>query len=266
MQKFLSLHLLTGIIRKAEISQYWSTDPLLVTAIFNNIMSRNRYQSILELLHFNDNTFYDAADPGRDRLFNVRPLIEHLVKRFKEAYIPSREIVIYEELTFWKGRLGFKQCIPNKRWWFLIKVFQVMRNKWLPLEFVCLPRWSKRLSWRCCLDGGPKLMLELYNKGYHVYIDNWYTSLKFFQYLESNGTAACCTARKNRIMPLWSLRNESLKRGESVFRRSGNMMMLRCRDKKEVYFLSTIHQMESVQTGKKNKQGEDIIKPVLVNH
>ena len=109
-------------------------------------------------------------------------------------------------------------------------------------------------------------MLELYNKGYHVYIDNWYTSLKFFQYLESNGTAACCTARKNRIMPLWSLRNESLKRGESVFRRSGNMMMLRCRDKKEVYFLSTIHQMESVQTGKKNKQGEDIIKPVLVNH
>ena len=154
MQKFLSLHLLTGIIRKAEISQYWSTDPLLVTAIFNNIMSRNRYQSILELLHFNDNTFYDAADPGRDRLFNVRPLIEHLIKRFKEAYIPSREIVIYEELMFWKGRLGFKQCIPNKRWWFVIKVFQVMRNKWLPLEFVCLPWLCKRLSWRCCLDGG----------------------------------------------------------------------------------------------------------------
>ena len=43
MQKFLALHLLTGIIKKPEISQYWSTDPLLVTPIFNNIMSRNRY-------------------------------------------------------------------------------------------------------------------------------------------------------------------------------------------------------------------------------
>ena len=45
-----------------------------------------------------------------------------------------------------------------------------------------------------------------------------------------------------------------------------NVMMLRYRDKKEVYFLSTIHQMESAWTGKENKQGEDIIKPVLVNH
>ena len=115
IQKFLALHLLTGIIRKPEISQYWSTDPLLVNPIFDNLMSRNRYQSILEFLHFNDNTFYDAADPGRDRLFKVRPLIEHLVKRFKEAYIPSREISTDEELILWKGRPGFKQYIPNKR-------------------------------------------------------------------------------------------------------------------------------------------------------
>ena len=67
----------------------------------------------------------------------------------------------------------------------------------------------------------PKLMSELYNKGYHVYMDNWYTSLKLFQHLESNGTAACGTTWKDRIMPLRSLHNESLKRAESAFRRSG---------------------------------------------
>ena len=121
MRKFLALHLLTRIIPKPEISQYWSTDPLLVTLIFNNIMSRNCYQAILEFLHFNDSAFCDAADPGRERLFNVRALIEHLVKRFKEVYIPSREISIDEELMLWKGRLGFKQYIPNKRCRFGIK-------------------------------------------------------------------------------------------------------------------------------------------------
>ena len=62
------------------------------------------------------------------------------------------------------------------------------------------------------------------------------------------------------------LRNESLKRGESAFRIGGNVMILRYRDKKEVYLLSIIHQMESAGIGKKNKQGEGIIKPVLVNH
>ena len=72
-------------------------------------MSRNRYQSILEFLDFNDNMFYDAADPDQDCLFKVRPLIEHLVKRFKEAYFPSHKISIDEELMFWKIRLRLKQ-------------------------------------------------------------------------------------------------------------------------------------------------------------
>ena len=97
-------------------------------------------------------------------------------------------------------------------------------------------------------------------------MDNWYTSLKLFQHLESNGTAACGTARKERMILRQSLCNKNLKRGESAFRRRSNVMMLRYRDKKEVHFLSTIHQMESVRTGKKNKQGEGIIKPVLGNH
>ena len=125
MRKLFAFQLLTGIIRKPEISQYWSTDHLLVTPICNNIMSRNRYQSILEFLYFNDNTFYDAADPDRDHLFKVRPLIEHLVKRFKEANIRSREILIDEELMIWKGRFRFKPYIPNKRCRFGIKYFSL---------------------------------------------------------------------------------------------------------------------------------------------
>ena len=88
-------------------------------------MSGNRYQSIsiLEFLHFNGNTFYDATDPDRDCLFKVRPLIEYLVKRLKEAYIPSREISTDEELMLWKGRPGFKQYIPNKRCRFGISAY-----------------------------------------------------------------------------------------------------------------------------------------------
>ena len=46
MREFLALYLLTGIVRKPELSQYWSTDPLLKRAIFNEVMPRNRFQSI----------------------------------------------------------------------------------------------------------------------------------------------------------------------------------------------------------------------------
>ena len=233
MQKFLAFHLLTGIIRKPEISQYWSTDPLLVTPIFNN-MSRNHYQSILEFLHFNDIMFYDAADPDQDHLSKVRPLIEHLVKRFKEAYIPSLEILIDKELMLWKGRLGFKQYIPNKRCQFGIKYFSLCeRSGYVWNLYVYLGKVNDSLGDSAYTEKHgksgavvPKLMSELYNKSYHVYMDNWYTSLKLFQHLESNGTPACGTAQRDQIMPPQSLHNESLKRGEGAFRRIVNVMML----------------------------------------
>ena len=171
----------------------------------------------------------------------------------------------------WKGRLGFKQYIPNKRCWFGIKYFSLCKTSgYLWNLYVYLGKvnnspddaaYTEELGKSRAVV--PKLMSEPYNKGYHVYTNNWYTSLKLFnQHLESNGTAACGTAREDPIMPPQSLRYKSLKHGESAFRRRGNVMILRYQDKKEVHFLSTIHQMESAWTRKKNKQGEDIIKPV----
>ena len=56
MRQFIALHVLTGIVKKPEISQYWSTDPFLRSPIFNELMSRNQFQSITEFLHFNDNS------------------------------------------------------------------------------------------------------------------------------------------------------------------------------------------------------------------
>ena len=68
MRQFIALQVLTGTVRKPEISQYWSTDP--------EVMPRNQFKSITEFLHFNDNSKYDIHDTTRDRLYKVRPLVE----------------------------------------------------------------------------------------------------------------------------------------------------------------------------------------------
>ena len=75
IKKFSSLYLLTGIIQKPSLSQYWSTDPLLQTSVFNHIMSRNRFQMILQFIHFANNSLYDPKDPNRDCLYKVRPVL-----------------------------------------------------------------------------------------------------------------------------------------------------------------------------------------------
>ena len=80
MKTFLSLYLLTGIVVKPKLQQYWSTN-LIKTGFFKNVMPRNRFQLILEFFHFNDNS--NANDSNRDRIYKVRPVIEYLVSKFK---------------------------------------------------------------------------------------------------------------------------------------------------------------------------------------
>ena len=52
MKKFLALSFLLGVVRKPEVSDYWTTNPLLKGSIFNSVMPKNRFQSILQFLHF----------------------------------------------------------------------------------------------------------------------------------------------------------------------------------------------------------------------
>ncbi len=55
MKVFLSLVMLMGIIKKNNYKDYWSTDPLIQTPIFNKAKSVNRFVNILGALHFFDN-------------------------------------------------------------------------------------------------------------------------------------------------------------------------------------------------------------------
>ena len=124
---------------------------------------------ILQFIHFADNSLYDPKDPNRDRLYKVHPIVEFMVNKFKSVFVPSKFISIDEELSLWKGRLIFKQYIPNKRARFGIKMFSL------------------------CEDSG-----YLWNS--FVYLrKNSEPSQSLFEYLYEHDTVAADTAQKNRI-------------------------------------------------------------------
>jgi len=55
-EKLLGLLLMMGILKKPLIAQYWSKNHLYSTPLFGSVMSRNRFQLLLLMPHFNDNT------------------------------------------------------------------------------------------------------------------------------------------------------------------------------------------------------------------
>ena len=126
------------------------------------------------------------------------------MSKFKTVYALEQHVAIDKELLLWKGRVGFKQYIPSKRARFGIKMFSLCElSGYLWNSFVYIGKDpsadNNELEKELGKSGAvvPKLMQDLYGKGYHLYFNNWYTSEKLFDHLERNETAACGTARLN---------------------------------------------------------------------
>ena len=259
MKEFLGLTFLMGIVQKPTISMYWSNDPLYSTPIFKQVMNRDRYLLLLKFLHYNNNDNMPAPnDENADKLFKLRPLVDHLFEKFQDVYTPSREICIDESLLLWKGRLQFKQYIPLKRSRFGIKLFMLCEDAGYTYRFRVYTGKTTLIDGNKNLSVSERivddLMKPLLNKGYRLYIDNWYTSIPLFQYLRDNNTLACGTIRKNRKgFPVAVSGAKLCNRGEMIAFRSDALLAMKFKDTRDVHMLTTIHD-ESLQnvTNKRN--------------
>jgi hypothetical protein len=100
---------------------------------------------------------------------------------------------------------------------------------------------------------------------HHVYQDNFCNSMNMVENLKCDITV-CDTMRPNRDIPK-DLEKEvkGLKKGQSSFRRKGDILVQIWKDKRLVRMISTIHDSEHVHTGKKNqKTNEGISKQNFV--
>lgn len=92
------------------------------------------------------------------------------------------------------------------------------------------------------------------DKGYYVFMDNYYTSVTLCEELEEWKTLACGTVRSNRsglpkeICGLKDKKVKQLKRGESLFRQKGSVTCVTWRDQKPVRVLATTPTSKTDQT------------------
>ena len=269
MKVFLSLSLLMGIIVKPEIDQYWSRNALLYTPIFSSSISRDRWMLIMEFLHFADN----SQPQHNDKLAKIRPLITFMNNRFQEVYVPDQNISIDEELIAWRGRLQFRQYIPSKRARFGIKIFALCETSGYMTNFIVYTgkdnnTFPQDLIKEVGKSGAVvvKLMEPYLDKGYHLYIDNWYTSLELAKHLQAKQTRICGTIRKNRKGLPKRIINKKVSKGEFVHRSTNDgILFVKLEDTKTVHFLSNIHSAEVIATGKRDRQGHLIKKLGLVH-
>jgi hypothetical protein len=86
MLAFLGIVLSMGIVKKPSYESYWECNDRawsIETPNFGKIMSRNRFQSILQFLHCNDNAGApESGEDGYDPLHKISPVIDILNETF----------------------------------------------------------------------------------------------------------------------------------------------------------------------------------------
>ncbi|KAG8238149.1 hypothetical protein J437_LFUL017262 [Ladona fulva] len=114
-----------------------------------------------------------------------------------------------------------------------------------------------------------EMVQPLLEKGYTLYLDNWYTSPILYLNLMKNDTNVIGTVRKKRKNMPKKLAAMAFKKGEVHTLFSRSLLALRWRDKKDVDMLSTKHSNASMkETGKKRRRKdgseESVSKPACV--
>nr|CAH7740638.1 unnamed protein product [Callosobruchus chinensis] len=137
--------------------------------------------------------------PSFDKLYKLRPLIDHLTSVFQTAFTPYRHLSVDESMCAFKGRTTLKQYMPMKpikrgfKIWALacattgyLLNFQIYQGK---AESTC-----DTLGERVIID----LTENIKNRGYCLYFDNFFTTIPLMQKLLDRELFGCGTLRQNR--------------------------------------------------------------------
>lgn len=206
----------------------------------------------------------------------MKPIYDVVSARCRNTYTPDENIAIDEGMVPWRGRLKFKQYLPNKPDKFGMKVYIASESKsgyvcdfnvYTGADFDPDPNaevGEVQLGHSYGVVMGLLRRSNLLNKGYCLYVDNYYTSPTLFDRLSAENTMAVGTVRLNRREVPVALKTKT-KKGDVIYRQLDNLLAMKWMDKREVSMLSTKHTHTMVVTTKTDHySGEPVVKPLCI--
>ncbi|XP_037867130.1 piggyBac transposable element-derived protein 4 isoform X8 [Bombyx mori] len=266
---YFAIVLAMGVVIKTRLTEYWNTsNDIFSTPGFSTEMSYDRFHLLSACLHFNNNKDCNSALLTRPqaKLFKIKPIIDHLNRKFSELYSLSQNVALDESLTMWKGWLEINQFIPNKAATVGIKTFELCESQtgYLWRFEVYAGHDTSAFQEDDPVSGKvPALVLRLLNglehKGHTIWMDNYYNSPSLARELKIRGFDCAGTLRTNRqfVPPeLASITKNDMIVGQLLGCTSGDVDIVVWRDKNLVAFISTYHALLATKCG-------DTVKPTV---
>ena len=274
MTLFVTLTFHFGIVKKDLLCHYWSVDSVMSTPFPRSIMSRQEFFNVMSFLHCCYSSDYPGkGQPGYNPRNKIGKVFMTLKERFQAVWTPRCHILIDEGTIPFKGNIQFKVFNPMKPDKYGIETYTVCDST----NSYCLvfdmyvgqtdvaPPVSK-------YDKTHDLVISLLQryteKGYIVYMDNYYSSSYLFYNLLSKNTAACgpiCIPRKGLPEDICTAKFK--KQGKyCIMTYSDKLVAIKLLYWKHVTLFTTAFNFALIDTGKKHwKTNEPIKKHDLVH-
>ncbi|GFY50058.1 piggyBac transposable element-derived protein 4 [Trichonephila inaurata madagascariensis] len=167
---------------------------------------------ILGNIHLNDNNLMPKkSEKNFDKLYKVRPLLDHLSEMFLKVFKPGQKQAIDESMIKFKGRSSLKQYMPKKPIKRGYKVWMRCDSSGFACEFQIYTGKTEVER-----NLGERVEQKIIRQKPHVlFFDNYFTTYDLLKHLETQNITACGTvnmSRKNLSKNL--LEDKKMKRGD----------------------------------------------------
>ena len=254
IRRFIALLIHFGVVHvRGDVQKNWSTKTLYHGLWARAILPRTRYFAILAMLH--------VVDPGeedpRNKLCKVESFVEEFKKLCKALYVPQKYVAIDERMVKSRHRSGFRQFIKDKptKWGIKLWVLADSSNGYTVDFNIYIGRAAGQTIGEHGLgyDVVMRLMAPYFGKGYHLFVDNFYSTLTLFKHLYDQGVAATGTILPTRRSFPPALKNsqewaKGRERGSMRWVRDSPCLVLQWVDNKVVSMITTV--------GNANEQGQ----------
>ncbi|CAF4507835.1 unnamed protein product [Rotaria sp. Silwood2] len=200
-----------SLVRLPCKSDYWTATCGLETV--TKSITRDRVDELLRSLHFNDNVLQVHV------IDKIQPLINLFNDQCGSIVNPEKIISVDEQMVGYKGKSApksLKQYMPQKP---TQRGFKFCTNNIFIItssnnyQFICSTRSSfqnddnqeklaKRYDDIKLVDKSGMVVIDLLDnvpKGSHIFVDNYFASLKLLDYMTALGYGLTCILRSNRI-------------------------------------------------------------------
>ena len=174
-------------------------------------ISRNRYRQLMQYLHMTDPVTEDRVD----KLGKVWPFLSTLQQNFPRLFTPGVGPSLDEAMIKYNGPLRWKQYMPKKPIKWGIKLWVLCDSRTGYCLALDVYTGSKADGLGLTYNIVMKLMSNYVLRNYHLFADNFYSSLALIRDLHDADTYYCGTIRKNsrglpqQISQIW-LKSEKL--------------------------------------------------------